>query len=282
MPRLLNIHAHPDDEASKGAPTVAKCVAAGHSAYLVCATGGEQGDILNKAMDRPEIRDNLTSVRADELHASMKAIGYHHLDWLGYEDSGMADSEANKNPACFAQADFDEAVERFAGLLRRHRPHVVVTYSDVEIYRHPDHLMVHDISGPAVEQAADPGWESEAGPPWQVQKLYYSIRSRAMLVAWQNTYDRLGLESPFGSEWFDRPSHDDRITTNVDISGFYHVRRAALLAHATQVDPEEKFWFGLPDDAAEAAYPYDDYILAHSTVDSDMPETDLFAGVVDD
>ena len=105
MSTLVCFHAHPDDEASKGAPTVARYVAEGHRAFLVCATGGEEGDILNKAMERPEVRENLAQVRAEELERSVKAIGFHELVWLGYRDSGMADSEANNNPECFCAWD---------------------------------------------------------------------------------------------------------------------------------------------------------------------------------
>lgn len=281
MARLLNIHAHPDDEASKGASTVAKYVAEGHDAYLVCATGGEQGDILNAAMDRPEVRDSLPQVRVAELERSVEIIGYSDLDWLGFEDSGMADSEANLNPDCFAQSDFEDAVGRFVKLIRRHKPHVITTYADVQDYQHPDHLMVHDITGPAVERAADGNWYPEFGEPWQTQKLYYSIWSRERMLALNAAYERLGIESPFDQDRLDRPSQDDRITTKVDIAEHYGVRRAALLAHATQVDPEEKFWFGLPDDEASAAYPFDDYILAWSSIEPTLPEDNLFAGVTE-
>ncbi len=275
----MNIHAHPDDEASKGAPSVAKYAADGHEVFLVCATGGEQGDILNPAMDRPEVRENLAEVRVGELERSVEAIGYSQLDWLGYQDSGMADSEANKNPDCFAQCDFDEAIGKFVRLIRRHKPHVITTYADVQLYRHPDHLMVHDISGPAVERAANENLYPDFGEPWQTQKLYYSMWSHQRMMAHHDTYGRLGLESPFKQDWLDRPSQDHRITTKVPISGFYHVRRKALLAHATQVDPDEKFWFGLPDDEAEAAYPFDDYVLAWSSFEPELPEDCLFAGV---
>lgn len=286
MARLLSIHAHPDDEASKGAPTIAKYVAEGHEAVLVCATGGEQGDILNPEMDRAEVRENLPKVRVSELEKSVEIIGFNHLDWLGYQDSGMEDTESNTNPSCFARADFDEAVGKFVALIRQHRPHVIITYSDDQGYRHPDHLMVHDISVPAFERAGDVNWYPEAGEPWQPTKLYYSVWSRARLQAQQDTYQRLGLESPYSDEWFKRPSTDHRITTKIEISEHHHVRRAALLAHATQVDPDEKFWFGLPEHEEVAAYPYDDYILAQSHVTSSTPETgsletDLLEGVED-
>ena len=88
-----------------------------------------------------------------------------------------------------------------------------------------------------------------------------------------------GLESPFDQKWFDRPSHDHLITTQVDITGFYANRRAALVAHATQIDPDSPFWFGLPDDVLVGLYPWEDYQLAESTVPVELPETDLFAGL---
>jgi len=280
MARLLSIHAHPDDEASKGASTVARYVSEGHKAYLVCATGGEEGDILNKAMDREEIRSNLPAVRAEELAASVKAIGYHELIWLGYRDSGMPDDEANFKPDCFAQADLDEAAERFVKIIRSVQPHVIVTYADDQQgYKHPDHLRVHDVSVLAFDRAGDADWYPDAGPIWQPLKLYYSLWSRARLVAHHAKFEELGLESPYNEDWFKRRSLDHRVTTRVDISAFYGVRRKALLAHATQVDPEEKFWFGLPDDEAAAAYPYDDYILAKSHLPLEVPESDLFTGV---
>jgi len=280
MARVLSVHAHPDDEASKGAPTIAKCVAEGHDAYLVCATGGEEGDILNKAVDTAEVRANLAAVRAEELERSVKVIGYHKLDWLGYRDSGMEDSEANSHPDCFAQADLDEATGRLVLLIRRLKPHVVITYSDDQQgYRHPDHLRVHDVSVLAFERAGDPSWYQDVGPVWAPSKLYYSVWSRARILAHHEKYTELGLKSPYDDRWFSRPSQDDRITTKIDITGHYNVRREALLAHATQVDPNETFWFGLPDKDAEAAYPWEDYILARSLVDAPVPETDIFAGI---
>jgi len=280
MARVLSVHAHPDDEASKGAPTIARYVAQGHEAYLVCATGGEEGDILNKAVDTAEVRANLASVRVEELEKSVKIIGYHELEWLGYRDSGMADSEANSHPDCFAQADLDEATGRLVLLIRRLKPHVVITYSDDQQgYRHPDHLAVHDVSVLAFERAGDPNWYQDMGEPWAPTKLYYSVWSRARIMAHHKRYTQLGLKSPYDDRWFSRPSQDERITTKIDITGFYHVRRDALLAHATQVDPNEGFWFGLPDTDAEEAYPWEDYILAQSLVDAPVPETDMFAGI---
>lgn len=259
---------------------MAKYVSEGHEAILVCATGGEEGDILNPAMDRPEIAGNLPAVRAAELDASVKAIGYTELVMLGYRDSGMPDSEANARADCFANADLDEAVGRFVRIIRRVKPHVIITYADDQQgYQHPDHLRVHDITIPAFERAGDADWYQDAGDPWEPQKLYYSLWSRARILAYQAKYEELGLESPYDDRWFERPSLDHRITTKIDIRDHFGVRRDALLAHATQVDPNEKFWFGLPDEAAADAYPHEDYILAMSRVSEELPETDLFAGI---
>lgn len=277
---LLCVHAHPDDEASKGAGTVAKYHGEGVHTVLVCATGGEEGDILNPAMDKPEVRDNIHQVRMEELRRSVEVIGYDELVMLGYRDSGMPDSDANKDPRNFARADADEAVGRLVEVIRRERPQVMVTYNeDQQGYPHPDHLRVHDISVAAWDAAADPSWYPELGPPWQMSKMYYSVWSRARIVAMHEKFVELGLESPFDERWLQRPSQEQNITTSIDIADYADVRREALIAHATQIDPTSPFWFGLPPEIARTIHPFDDYQLARSLVDTDTPEDDLFAGV---
>ena len=277
---LLTVHAHPDDESSKGAGTVAKYHADGVRTVLVCCTGGEEGDILNPAMDREEVRAELPKVRQMELDRAAAVIGYDEVIMLGYRDSGMPDSEANARPEAFANAPLDEAVGRLVEILRRERPQVVVTYGeDQQSYPHPDHLMVHDVTMPAIERAADPEWYPAAGEPHQVSKVYWTSWSRARMVAMHEKFLELGLESPFDEKWFERPSQDDRITTRVSIEGFNDVRWDALLAHATQIDPESPFWFGLPREVAGELHPWDEYQLAASVVDSDESVGDLFDGI---
>ncbi|MET0727440.1 MAG: mycothiol conjugate amidase Mca [Acidimicrobiales bacterium] len=277
---LLSIHAHPDDESSKGAGTVAKYHAQGVHTVLVCCTGGEEGDILNPAMDRDEVRSDISAVRRAELDRAAAIIGYDEVEMLGYRDSGMPDSEANANPDAFANAPFDEVVGRLVAILRRTRPQVVVTYPDEqEGYPHPDHLRVYGITHPAVDRAADPAWYPEAGEPWQVSKVYYSVWSRKRIELTHAKFLELDLESPYSPEWFDRPWQDDRITTMIDIEGFADVRHDALLAHETQIDPTSPFWFGLPREVSSSIHPFDDYIRASSTVDAPNPEDDLFAGL---
>jgi mycothiol S-conjugate amidase len=278
--RLLTVHAHPDDEASKGAGTIARYHAAGVRTVLVTCTGGEAGDILNPAMDRPEIAADLPAVRLRELARATEIIGYDEVVLLGYRDSGMPETPANADPRAFANASLDEAVGRLVEVIRRERPQVIVTYPDDQSgYPHPDHLRVHDISVLAFEQAGDPDAHPGTGEPWQPLKLYYSVWSRRRMEALHRRFGELGLESPFDDKWFERPSHDDRITTAIDLAGFTEVRLDALLAHETQIDPTSPFWFGLPREEQAAIHPYDDYILARSLVDTTVPEDDLFAGV---
>src|SRR2546423_10784330 len=277
---LLTVHAHPDDEASKGAGTVHKYHDEGVRTVLVCCTGGEAGDILNPAMDKPEVRERLHDVRMEELARATELIGYDEVVMLGYRDSGMPDTPENEDPRAFANADLDEAVGRLVAVIRRERPQVIVTYGDDQQgYPHPDHIRGHDISLPAFDAARDPDAYPDAGPPWQPVKLYYVAWSRARVEAIHEKMLELGLESPFDEKWFERPSQDDRITTRVDIGDHYDARRLGLLAHATQIDPNSPFWFGLPPEVARTVHPYDDYVRARSLVDAPAPEDDLFAGV---
>ena len=195
---VLTVHAHPDDEASKGAGTIAKYQAEGVRTVLVCCTGGEEGDILNPAMDRPEVIDNLQQVRREELDRAAAIIGYEVVHMLGYRDSGMPESDANFHPDCFAVAPHDEAVDRLVAILRAEHPQVVVTYpEDQGNYQHPDHLRVWDITLPAVERARDASYRPELGAAWSVSKIYYTMWSRARILARHQAFLDLGLESPY-------------------------------------------------------------------------------------
>ena len=277
---ILSVHAHPDDEASKGAPTVARYGSMGVRSVLVTCTGGEEGDILNPAMDLPEVRENLHAVRVEELRRAADIIGYDEVVLLGYRDSGMPDSEANAHPDAFANVDLDHAVAALVAVIRRTRPQVILTYGDDQQgYPHPDHLRVHEISVPAFERAGDGGYRPDLGEPFAPSKLYYSVWSMKRIRATHEKFLELGLESPYSAEWFERPDQDHRVTTSIDIADHYEVRLEALRAHATQVDPSSSFWFGLPPEVAREVHPYEDFILGHSRVEVVTPEDDLFAGI---
>lgn len=279
--RLMTVHAHPDDEASKGAGTVAKYSAEGVRCVLVCCTDGGAGDILNKALDTPENNDNLVAIRRAELDNSADIIGYHRVAMLGYLDSGMPDMPENKHPDNFANAPLDEAVERLVRLIREERPQVIITYSDHQTgYLHPDHLMVNDVTVPAFHAAGDPKKFPDAGEPWAPSKLYYTAWSKERIVKTHEKCLEVNGESPFDEEWFqNRESEDHLITAKIKCEEYWDNRCDALLAHATQVDPNEPFWFPLPRPIAAAIYPYDDYELAISIVEVDNMEDDLFAGI---
>jgi mycothiol S-conjugate amidase len=290
---MLTVHAHPDDEASKGAPTLAKYHAEGVRTVLVCCTGGEEGDLQNPALraeggpfhglSPEEEKAKLAEVRPVELARSAAVIGFDEVVMLGYRDSGMPGTDANNRPDSFFQVPIDESTGRLVAVIRRERPQVVITYSDDQSgYPHPDHLRVHDISMLAFERAGDPTWYPEAGEPFQPDKLYYTVWARARMVAVHEALIRLRGSSPYDDTWMSRPSHDHRITTRVDVRGFLEARTQALLAHATQVDPTASWWFGLTDEELVDIYPYEDWELARSTVggppDGEL-ETDLFAGI---
>ncbi len=279
---LLTVHAHPDDESSKGAGSVARYHAEGVRTVLVCCTGGEEGEILNPAMDTAEVRDNIHEVRLAELADAAAIIGYDEVVMLGYRDSGMPDSEANANPASFARAPLDEAVGRLVAVIRRERPQVIVTYPEEQSeYPHPDHIRVHEISVAAFDAASDPGRYPDAGDPFSPAKLYYTVWPRERMRKVHEKFLELGMESPFDEKWLERLNRDTTPTsTRIDISGFDDVRGRALKAHATQVDPNSPFWFGLPPEIQATIHPYDDYQLARSAVGpTDVTEDDLFAGV---
>lgn len=279
---LLSVHAHPDDEASKGACTVARYHAEGVRTVLVCCTGGEEGDILNPALDRPEVRADLPAIRRRELRESARIIGYDEVVLLGYRDSGMPGTEPNAHRDAFANAPLDEAVGRLVEVIRRERPEVLVTYGDEQHeYPHPDHLRVHEITMVAWEAAARPDRYPEAGPPFAPSKLYYNVWPRRRTRALHEKYLELGMESPYGDRWQARMQREDRVTTSIELTGFVDVRGAALRAHATQIDPASPFWFGLPPEVQRTVYPYDDYFLARSRVGPTEVEgeDDLFAGV---
>ncbi len=242
---ILTVHAHPDDEASKGAPTLAKYKAEGARTILVCCTGGEEGDLQNPSLREagqpfhglaPEQeRELVASLRAPELAASAEVIGFDEVVMLGYRDSGMADTEPNANPDCFHQADLDEAVGRLVAIIRRTKSQVIITYGDDQAgYPHPDHLRVHDISVLAFDRAGDPEWYPDLGAPFQPSKLYYAVWAKARILAVHEAMLKYTGESPFSDEWLEREGQDHRITTKVEVGGLpvgAH-RRAACACHA--------------------------------------------------
>jgi mycothiol S-conjugate amidase len=281
MPRtLLALHAHPDDESSKGAATVARLVSEGWRAVLVTATGGEAGDILNPAMDRPEVAADLTAVRQAELAEAAAIIGYDEVILLGYRDSGMPDTADNARSDAFCNQDHDAVLRRLVAIVRRERPDILFGYDSHEFYPHPDHLFVHRLSLDVFDAAADPDRYPDAGAPWQVSKLYAPVFTVDRIGALHEVMIERTGSSPF-SGWLDRlgdPEEPDRPVTRVDVSGFVERGRDALRAHRTQVDPDG-FWFMVPTEVVEEIYPWEDFELLATAVGDRGADDSLEAGL---
>jgi mycothiol S-conjugate amidase len=285
--RLMAVHAHPDDESSKGAATMARYVSEGVEVLVCTLTGGERGDILNKAMERPEIRANLAAVRRAEMDAARAILGVRQ-QFLGFVDSGLPEGDPLPPlPAgCFALESLELAAAPLVQAVREFRPHVMLTYDENGGYPHPDHIKCHQVSVEAFEAAADPDRYEGCGEPWQPLKLYYFMTfHRARLMALHDEMVRLGLDSPYADridEWLEQDESASgqkyEVTTRVPCGDYFETRNQALIAHATQVDPEGG-WFAVPAEVQRAAWPTEDYHLARSLVDSGKPEDDLFAGI---
>ena len=282
--RLMAIHAHPDDESSKGAATLARYAAEGHRVLVVTLTGGERGDILNPAMDLPEVRGRIADVRRDEMAKAAEILGVEHR-WLGFEDSGLPEGDPPPPlpDGCFALVPLEEPVAELVKVIREFRPHVMTTYDENGGYPHPDHIRCHHVSVAAYEAAADHRLHPETGDPWNVSKLYYNhgfLRQRLQLL--QDEFAKNGQEGPF-AKWLENwdpeiDVHAGRVTTRVPCSDYFHVRDEALKAHATQIDPSG-FFFATPIEWQQRLWPTEEFELARSRVPADLPEDDLFAGI---
>jgi mycothiol S-conjugate amidase len=277
--RLLAIHAHPDDESSKGAGTVVHYSDLGVQCSLMVATGGEEGDILNPAMDRPDVAENIAAIRDEELEAAAAILGYARIYRLGYRDSGMPASEANRHPEAFTNAAEESALEAMVRIIRRERPQVVLGYDDHEYYPHPDHLRVHELAIKAFRAAGDQKRFPDAGPAWPPARLFAPVFARHRLEVLHEAMVARSLESPLG-RWLERipPDDDTRVDVRVPIGSTLSRARDALRAHATQVDPDG-FWFRIPEEVVVEAYPWEDFHLLDTHTEAPLDPHDLFGGL---
>lgn len=280
--RLMCVHAHPDDESSKGAATMAKYVDRGVDVLVVSCTGGERGDILNPRLKGdPAILRDLAQVRRDEMRAAQEILGVGHT-WLGFVDSGLPEGDPLPPlpEGCFALEPLEVTTEALVREIRRFRPHVMTTYDEQGGYPHPDHIMCHDVSTAAFDAAGDPERFPTAGPAWQPLKLYYNQTfSRTRILAFHEALLAEGLESPYGewmTRWPDRPERT--VTTQVECADYFPARDAALRAHATQIDADSTF-FAVPHELQRRIWPHEDYELALAYVPVELPESELFAGL---
>ncbi len=282
--RLMAVHAHPDDESSKGAASLAKYAADGVGVMVVSCTGGERGDILNPKFADQDI--DIPTLRQTEMARAADILGVAHT-WLGFKDSGYHEGDPDSwdlPPDSFGAVDVAVETEALVRVVRAFRPQVMTTYDENGGYPHPDHIRCHVVSMAAFEAAGDPDAFPGAGEPWQPLKLYYNIGfSKDRLLAINEAVRERTGTGPF-DEWMERfaknprPDPGSRITTRISAADYFPHRDSALMAHETQIDPNSH-WFAVPHDIEASVWGTDDYELARSLVDTEMPETDLFAGV---
>ena len=280
--RFMAVHAHPDDESSKGAATMVRYVAAGVDVLVVSCTGGERGDVLNPALkDDPEILRDLPEVRRREMAEAVRILGVQHT-WLGFQDSGLPEGDPLPSlpEGCFALEPIDVATEALVRVIRDFKPHLMTTYDEKGGYPHPDHVMCHTVSMSAFGAAGDQTAYEHAGPAWQPLKIYYNqTLTKGRILAYHDALEAAGIESPFG-EWISRWDDDGErtITTKIECADYFEVRDQALLAHATQIDPAGA-WFKMPLKMQKEIWPTEDFEVALSYVPVEPDESDLFAGV---
>ena len=286
----MAVHAHPDDESSKGGATTARYADEGNDVLVVTLTGGERGSILNPAMDTPGVLERMDEIRREEMAAAAAALGVRQTR-LGFVESGLP--EGDPLPPLpedsFALVPLEVATEALVRVVREFRPHVITTYDEMGGYPHPDHIRCHEVSVAAYEAAGDPEQFPDAGEPWTPLKLYYDhgFTIRRMEV-FAEEFVRLGEPFPL-QEWLDRSRKHAvergdimaRVTTQVECSKYFPHRDDALRAHATQIDPNGAF-FAIPIEMQQRLWPTEEFELARTRVRTDIPETDLFAGITDE
>ena len=280
---LMAVHAHPDDECFGGGGTLARYAAEGCNTVLVTCTAGEEGEIVDPDMDPVAVKPRLADVRLGELNAAVGVLGIHHLELLGYRDSGMAGTPANDDPRSFNQADPDDATRRLVALIRRHKPQVLFTYAEDGGYGHPDHLKAHAITVAAFDAAGDPQLYPDAGDPWTPQKLYYCAwlaRSQVQGL-WRAMRER-GLPTTFGEADAPEPPEwgtpDDMVTAVIDVRPYVKSKFDALRAHRTQIKRDSPFLL-LPDDLIQQYLGAEGFRRAQTRVAAPDQEDDLFAGL---
>lgn len=278
---LMAVHAHPDDETIFGGMTLARYASEGVRTILVTCTGGEEGEIVVPELDTPENHERLAETRRGELEEACRALGVAKSYMLGYRDSGMAGTPANGHPASFHQARFDEAVERLVHLVRLERPHVMLTYPEDGSYGHPDHIRAHQIAAAAFGLAGDVAYGADLGQPWQPLKLYYHLFTRGRMRAMREAMRARGITPPWdddGDASPERGQPDERVTTRIDVRGFFPHRRNALLAHRTQIK-RDGWNIDPPADLIELMYGEELFVCANASVEVQPGETDFFAGI---
>jgi LmbE family N-acetylglucosaminyl deacetylase len=247
MATLVCFHAHPDDESIATGGTMAKAADAGHRVVLVVATKRAHGEVDDGFLEDDE---HLWQRRVDETRRSAEILGAARVEFLGYVDSGMMGTPENDLPTSFWQADFDEAAERLAAILRDEQADVLTVYDDHGGYGHPDHIQVHRVGVRAAELAGTPVVLESTMNRDELRRLMELAQERGDVPA--PPEEAAEVPDEFGS-----PA--EIITTAVDVTPWVERKRASMRAHASQIS-EQSFFLAMPDDAFRMAFGTEWYI----------------------
>jgi LmbE family N-acetylglucosaminyl deacetylase len=256
---LVSFHAHPDDEAIITGGTMARAADDGHRVVLVFATRGENGEVAEGVLAPSE---TLEARREREARRAAEILGVARVEFLGYRDSGMADTDTNTAEGSFWSADADVAAAALAKILDEERAEVLTTYDERGGYGHPDHIQAHRVGVRAAELARTP-------------RVYAATVSRQhfLTVAREQFADMDPDSRPPNPDDFDLGVDESRITTIVDVSSVIDRKRAAMAAHASQI-PDESFFLRLAPDAFVRTFGLEWYIRLDETPPA--PETFVF------
>ncbi|WP_342022367.1 mycothiol conjugate amidase Mca [Arthrobacter citreus] len=289
--RLLAVHAHPDDEASKGAAMMAYYAAQGVDVMVATCTGGERGSVLNPSMESSAAaKRDLAGLRRHEMANARRELGVQHR-WLGFMDSGLPEGDPLPDLpfGCFALEPLEHAAAPLVKLVREFRPHVIISYDENGGYPHPDHIMAHKVAVEAFSAAGDPDRYPGTGEAWEPMKLYYDRAfNPERFQALHHALVEAGVDSPYAeriaawqeadTEGHQPPAPTHPTTTQIHCGDFFETRDRALKSHRTQVDPDG-FFFAVDAPTQRKVWPWEDYSLILTKVETELPETDLFAGI---
>ncbi len=247
MSTLVCFHAHPDDEAIATGGLMAKAADAGHRVVLVCATRGEVGEPEEGVLNEGE---ELWERRVVELANAAEILGSEPPRFLGYKDSGMIGEPTNDDPDCFWQADVDEASVKLASILRDVDATVVTVYDNHGGYGHPDHIQVHRVGLKAAELAG-------------IEHVYESTINRdavKTMIEANEASDDPNSEGPSIAEvdGFGTPEND--LSFIVDVTAYTDQKKAAMIAHRSQIGPDS-FFLQMPDEAFAMAFGFESFNL---------------------
>jgi LmbE family N-acetylglucosaminyl deacetylase len=246
---LVCFHAHPDDECIGTGGLMARAAAAGMRVVLVVATRGERGEPTPGVLGPDE---PLWERRLAETYESAKILGAERVEFLGYVDSGMMGEPSNDSPYSFWTADVDHAAGRLAAILREEQADLLTIYDDHGGYGHPDHIQVHRVGLRAAELAGTPRVFQGTMNRDQIRRsidLYVEESADRdpsdADAAMAERARRLEELDSFGTP-------EAQLTHAVDVSDLVDVKRAAMLAHRSQIADDSWFLMMPPEQFAQA------------------------------